>query len=662
MASTLVILWEGKKIGTLWLSEKQKFSFRYDSSWLSSEKSLPISMRLPLREEVYDDDACRAFFSNLLPEAKVRERVAEKFGVSHKNDFKLLEKIGGECAGALRILPTGTTDISSGEYQPISDAELDRMIAEIPETPLLTSQEGLRLSLAGAQEKLPVYLKEDAVFLPHGSNPSTHILKPAIPRFANTVENEGFCMKLAAKSALPVPPVQIRKGKKSALLVERYDRSRVTDPPTRLHQEDMCQALGYSYEQKYQADGGPGLQECFNIIDENCSQPIIDKRNVLRWCVFNFIIGNCDAHAKNISVLISPDGIRLAPFYDILSTSIYPGLDAKLAMKIGGENRLEWVMKRHWERLADVAGVKPKAIFAICEELIESVPSSSEELAHEFSREYGGEETIAKIQARTQEAIEHLTRNLKPSASTTPSPKESEERFTPEIKTARDRLYAIVGSNLTHLGGWEAILHPLDHQSFRLPDLRKARDLTKNATISLRGWPFPYIDPKQSGFFLKGYYSNTNWKRHVEGFVTNQSGLFLWQKLMWEDLETSPGSRSQKTLSFLGMIFELTEILLFAGTYSPRVSRDERFRLRVTLQGTANRVLTADPSINLDNSYICREPEIPLEGIFSSTELKERGTEIANDWIRKALLIFGAESISSTVIKEWQDKLISKKL
>lgn len=397
MSDTLNIYWDRRLAGRLRLDEKRNFIFQYEPSWLAGAAAHALSVRLPLRPEPFPDDAARPFFSNLLPEARIRELIAKGLGVSDKNDFKLLEELGGECAGAISLLREGSEPAADGKYRPVTSKDLDGMIEEMPRRPLLTAKEGMRLSLAGAQNKLPVYVKEGKVYLPTGSYSSSHILKPKIPEFADTVENEVFCMLLAGKCGLPAPEVSIFGGKHRCCLVERYDRTLGANAiPVRLHQEDFCQALGYGYDQKYEAEGGPGLKACFTLLTEHSTEPLQDRRNMLRWVVFNYLIGNCDAHAKNISMLLS-GAARLAPFHDLMSTVVYPGLTDKMAMKVGGENRPKWLMKRHWQRFAEDAGVGEKAVFGASRELAETLPALAAALEKEFVEKYGAAGTIRKI-------------------------------------------------------------------------------------------------------------------------------------------------------------------------------------------------------------------------------------------------------------------------
>ncbi|MFC1679313.1 type II toxin-antitoxin system HipA family toxin [Elusimicrobiota bacterium] len=412
MEDSLDVFWESRLVGRLRLGEKREFSFQYDPSWLSRKEALPLSVRLPKQAEPFGDERARHFFANLLPEARVRDLIAGRLGVSTSNDFKLLEALGGECAGAISLLPEGETPSTEGGYEPLSTEDLSRMIAEMPARPLLTARDGMRLSLAGAQNKLPVLIDDGRLFLPRGAASSSHILKPQIPEFADTVENEAFCMMLAERVGLPVPKADIWAGK--AFLIERYDRTKDgTGGLIRVHQEDFCQSLGYGCDQKYQSEGGPGLKACFVLLEEHGAEPAVDKGRLLKWVVFNVLIGNCDAHAKNLSLLYTGEGIRLAPFYDLMSTRSYPGLSEKLAMKIGGENRPDWIMRRHWERMAGDAEVAVRAVLGACEELAESMPGAAKALAKEFEPKHGAGATIGGIVEYVGKSAAHLRNVLR---------------------------------------------------------------------------------------------------------------------------------------------------------------------------------------------------------------------------------------------------------
>ena len=412
MNNTLAVYWGHQLVGRLRLDEKGNYGFQYDPAWLSAANALPISLSLPLQPEAFEGHAARNFFSNLLPEARIRTLIAKKVGVSEGNDFMLLQEFGGDCAGALSLLPEGQKPTKDSGYQALSSEDLDKMIEDMPRRPLLLATEGARLSLAGAQNKLPVFVKGDALFLPAGGCASSHILKPKIPEYDDTVENEAFCMMLAKECGLPVPEVAIRKGKHTALLVSRYDRVEKAGTLERIHQEDFCQALGFSHDQKYQKDGGPGFKQCFDLLEENSSDPIPDKSNLLRWVAFNYMIGNCDAHAKNISILIDNERVNLAPFYDLMSTVVYPDLSKEMAMKFHHEDRPEWISKKHWEHLAQDAGVASKAVLDSCVEIGKILPPVVEKLSKSFIAKHGAQKTIKTITTYSTSMAQKLTEGL----------------------------------------------------------------------------------------------------------------------------------------------------------------------------------------------------------------------------------------------------------
>ena len=394
--------------GRLWLDDERRFVFKYESGWLNRPEAFPLSLSLPLRPAPFENDTARPFFANLLPEGEIRRVIATKLHISEQNIYTFLEKIGGDCAGAVSILPQHEMPVERSGYRELDEEALHRLLTELPIRPLLAGEEGIRLSLAGAQNKLPVYMEDDRIFIAMGNSPSTHIVKPPIVRLEETVENEAFCMALARRTGLPVSEAVIRKTRDAILIVTRYDRAREQHGTIlRLHQEDFCQALGILPEQKYESEGGPSLAQCFTLLKSYSIRPAADQRSLLRWVIFNTLIGNADAHAKNLSILITNRGPQLAPFYDLISTQVYPGLTKKLAMKIGGENRADWLQRRHWERFAHSVALKPPYVLSTAQDLAKRVVSKAEEIAESLDENRKNIEIIEKIRKIIQKRAEN---------------------------------------------------------------------------------------------------------------------------------------------------------------------------------------------------------------------------------------------------------------
>jgi len=372
-------------VGKLVQDEQGVMRFAYVPEWFHHPGAIPLSHSLPLTDKRYGRNESRAFFAGVLPEQHQREVIAKNLGISAKNDFAMLDMIGGECAGAVTFLPEGQAlPKREDSYRPLSPAALAEILRTLPRRPLLAGEEGVRLSLAGAQDKIAVHVSGDAISVPLAGAPSTHILKPAIERFDGVVFNEALCMRLARSIGLRAASVETRSVEGiDFLLVERYDRKRneTTGAETllRLHQEDFCQALGVVPEKKYQIEGGPTLKDCFALVREVSSAPVLDLNALLDAVILNLLIGNNDAHGKNFSLLYNDGQTRLAPLYDVLSTSYYPELSSKMAMKIGGEFDAKKVRPQDFEHMAEEAGLaKPivrRRVLELSELVISKLPT-----------------------------------------------------------------------------------------------------------------------------------------------------------------------------------------------------------------------------------------------------------------------------------------------
>ena len=391
MTRSLDIWWDGRLVGQLTQDQHGELGFAYAPEWLENGNALALSASLPKRTKPFTRRECRPFFGGLLPEENQRDAAAQALGVSRANDFALLDRLGGDVAGALQLLPPGATATvpAPGLRQtPLDDAGLIRVLDTLPVRPLLAGEEGLRLSLAGAQSKVPVVLVDGAVALPVPGQPTTHILKPPISRFPDTTENEAFVMRLAAAIGLDVAPVEPRVVQgRMFLLVKRYDRAIGDDGNVRrIHQEDFCQALGVAPETKYASEGGPTFKDCFALLRRVAAKPAVDVLKLLDAVIFNVIAGNADAHGKNFSILYEEEGPRLAPLYDLLATTAYPDLSPKFAMKIGKRRTLTELDAKGWAAFAIDAGIGLPLIHRRIKEISESVETRAQEVARNLIR------------------------------------------------------------------------------------------------------------------------------------------------------------------------------------------------------------------------------------------------------------------------------------
>jgi len=413
MAKTLDVYLHDELAGHLIQDDGGQMVFDYVQSWLNKPGATPLSQSLPLRMERFTRNECRGFFAGILPEESKREIIARNLGISARNDYAMLEQIGGECAGAVTFIPAGQAlPERNNSYRTLSSNELAAILKELPKRPLLAGEKGIRLSLAGAQDKVAVRIEGDEISLPLGGAPSTHILKPGMEHFAGLVFNEALTMNLATAIDMPAAKVETRIVEGiEYLLVERYDRThRQSGEATvleRLHQEDFCQAQNIVSEMKYQKEGGPSLKQCFRLLREASSAPVIDLARLLDAVIFNYLVGNNDAHGKNFSLLYHGVGtanleIRLAPLYDVVNTIHYHELSTNMAMKIGGEYLSERVTPRDFEKLAEEAGLAKPLVRRRVPELAEAIIAGLDkvEIAHPVA-----EAVAALIRKRCEQVL-----------------------------------------------------------------------------------------------------------------------------------------------------------------------------------------------------------------------------------------------------------------
>lgn len=363
MVDALHVWWGSELVGLL-VGDGDDVTFRYGAN-TSARRQISRTMPVDGGAAAYDG----AFFSNLLPDGVQRVRLAQRLGVSEGNTIALLRAVGGDCAGALSLLDA---ELSPTSLAPTKKLLTERFLRDARDKGVIaaTIDGDLRLSLAGAQDKLPVIEASGALYLPSGSAPSTHVLKLPSKAFVGLCSNEHFTMSLARDVGLRVAPTRLwlLPGGDKALLVDRYDRR----DGVRLHQEDMCQACGKEPWSKYEKDGGPTFAEIIAVLRDDSADAAADIAELLRWQAFNCLAGNNDGHAKNVSMLREPF-VRLAPAYDLVCTRAWDELSKQLALAVGEKHDAGFAGPYAWADEADRCSVQPKLaidIFSETQELI----------------------------------------------------------------------------------------------------------------------------------------------------------------------------------------------------------------------------------------------------------------------------------------------------
>ncbi|WP_255989926.1 HipA domain-containing protein [Chitinolyticbacter albus] len=318
------------------------WQFQYDEDWRNNPLGFALSPHLPLASASLVDGASRRpvqwYFDNLLPEEGQRLLLAKDAKLDAADAFGLLAWYGAESAGSVTLLPPDAGDHAAEPLRPLPDEALAARIRQLPKAPL-THAAIKRMSLAGAQHKLAVVLQDGALFEPAGATPSTHILKPDHPDedYPHSVINEWFVMRLAKRLGLDVPDVHRRYVPEPVYLIDRFDRVPDAQGWQRRHVIDACQLLGLDRSFKY----SQGSMENLAVLARACRSPAVARSRLFIWLVFNVLVGNSDAHLKNLSFLVSHEGVQLAPFYDLLSVASY---DTAAFDKTGwpAQTRLAW--------------------------------------------------------------------------------------------------------------------------------------------------------------------------------------------------------------------------------------------------------------------------------------------------------------------------------
>ncbi len=391
----LSVMINGEVIGFATQDRDGDITFYYKED---ASRALSLSLPITADKKRYKRKACRGYFDGLLPEGvHVREAIARRYGISANNNFSILRAIGDDCAGAVSFHPSDYKSIETS-VEPtiltgdaISDDELERLLSELPSKPLAIGLDGnVRLSLAGAQDKTALLFIGDKAHKPSHGIPSTHILKPNIASFEETVANEYICLQTAERMGIKVPRIDIKTvGNTPYFLIQRYDRSYSDNKVERVHQEDFCQALNIQCVRKYEKDGGPSFKQCFELL-AHCDSQLTAKLELMNRVIFNYLIGNNDAHGKNFSFLYKQaKNVELSPAYDILCTQVYPGISTEMAMRIGKQYIHAQVKLKDWQLFAKDCNIDFNLLRTTILSQAEQLPETLQNVIESFDNRIG---------------------------------------------------------------------------------------------------------------------------------------------------------------------------------------------------------------------------------------------------------------------------------
>ncbi|MDR1313559.1 MAG: HipA domain-containing protein [Deltaproteobacteria bacterium] len=421
----LEVVWGGVTVGSLHRPPMSgELHFSYAPQWIS--RGCPgASLSLPVSGQLFGTETTKNFFGNYMPEnASLLGRLRSKFRIAPGNLFAFFSEFGLESAGALVIVGEGRNASEFGcGYRDVTD----RIAAELAAPPEkridLVSAVDARISLAGAQDKLPVRYENGRFLVPADDSlaATTHVIKPPHKDLVGLPHNEAFCMELARAIGLPAAMSDIVDiGGTEVFITERYDRPVADGKVVRLHQEDFCQALGIHRDFKYEALGGPGFRDCVGLIERR-GLPRTDADYFAKIAVFNVIIANHDAHAKNFSFLydwrpeIDPGGFKasLAPFYDLVCTGIYP-LSYSFAMSVGAVFCLHELDDGCYRQFAGDLNLGCRALADLARETVDAVRSAAPDLAHAYAARFGRDGMFAEILGLIEKNCDVLELSLDP--------------------------------------------------------------------------------------------------------------------------------------------------------------------------------------------------------------------------------------------------------
>ncbi len=360
----------------------------YEREYVDTFGDYPLSYSLPMTTRQHKGALVANYLDNLMPDnGEVKRDWARKHGAKSDEPFDLLWHVGADCAGAASFFPHGTDPSKAGALEPADEAEIATRLRELRarSSSWVSSESPGRFSLGGAQSKFALARNGDGWADPTGVYPSTHIFKTGVDRLESSDVIEYLTMRVASEVLGNVAPVSIERFEdQHALVVERFDRAADGEAIARVHAEDMCQALGLSSLRKYEHQGGPGITGIVKALDLLPAAGRATAKEAFALALaFNWVVGGTDAHAKNYSVYVGPDG-TLTPLYDLSSFAPYtaPFFDEaretmpmmKMPMRVSGNERFGDVDRMHWASIARDARLEPRLLIDVIASMASYLP------------------------------------------------------------------------------------------------------------------------------------------------------------------------------------------------------------------------------------------------------------------------------------------------
>ena len=399
MSAELAVAYDGEPIGHLVEEDTGSWAFVYRPEFVSGPRGArTLGLNFPPRTEAYRGPELMSLFRNFLPGGSIRRQLCQRLGISEGNDFGLLGALGGDCPGALTLAqPADQVRPQASVVRLLSEQELRHVVAALPHQPLLSDVEGARFCLPGERHKFPVRVENDTLGVALGDILSSHVVKPGRADLRESVMNEAFCLELAQASGLASINARVRHGAVTVLVAERIDRVSREGSWGAVHMEDFCQLAGVPPECKFEREGGLSFADCLAVIRRYSCVPALDMRTFLRWVMLCYLIGDGAGHAKQLLMLHRADGPRLAPFFGLMSTHVYPELNRRLAMRIGGEDRPDWLLPARWRAAAQNAGIRSSYVLELLRDMAMSLPVLAGSVAEDFQRRNGFATVIRDI-------------------------------------------------------------------------------------------------------------------------------------------------------------------------------------------------------------------------------------------------------------------------